>query len=61
MDLCRSLLKADRSFVMILSFYFVFFKLRIAGFTKVIFKQFIFMNKTSPPGSYLKVSLRVPP
>ena len=33
-DLCRSLLKIDRSFVMILSFSFLLYKLRIAQFTK---------------------------
>ena len=54
MDLCRSLLKADRSFDMILSFTFLVFKLRIARFAKSIFNQFVFIDKASPPDSYLR-------
>ena len=57
MDLCRSLLKTDRSFVMILSFTFLLLKLGIARFTKVIFTQFIFVDKTSPHDSYLMVPI----
>ena len=57
----KSLLKTDRFFVMILSFSFSFTYIEACTIYKdgiyEINLQFIFMNKTSPPGS----CLRVPP
>ena len=37
---------------------YILFKLRIARFTNLIFKRFIFKDKTSPPGSYVRVPLQ---
>ena len=57
MDLHRSLLKHSR---MILWFYFLLSKLRIARFTEVIFKCFIFMDKNHSAWLLIKVPLQGP-
>ena len=60
----KSLLKTDRFFVMILSFSFSFTYIEDCTIYKggiyEINLQFIFMDKTSPPGSYLRVPPKGP-
>ena len=67
---CISLLKTNLLSTWFYHLTFLLFKLRFVWFTKVTFDQFVFIDKTSPPGFYLRVPpqgltlgfhLRVPP